>query len=400
MNKHFTNFSFHMQTDIRFGAGVEESVGEMIRLYGGHRVLLVYGGGSVQRTGLYDRVYAALQRASLTIIPFGGAKANPVRSHAQDGIALARHGHVDFVFAVGGGSVIDTAKAIAAGVVNGGDFWCFCTGEKQAQAALPIGVVHTIAAAGSETSADCVIVDDIDTDYKCYFDSPTIRPTFALMNPALTYTVPPLQKAAGAADVLAHTFDRYFTDADSFLGDQYAEGTMRTVIKYGPIAVHHPNDYESHAELMLAGSFSHNDVTGIGRNGLRGNTHALEERALSGLYDTPHGAGLALIMPSYLQYLAESGNDLQSGRAAQFAVNVMGIPNDFKDVRATASLGAQQLRAWTLALGLPQTLRALGIPASDLDRLVSYVPFESDGTQHRFAQLNRSDVRTIFTRIF
>jgi alcohol dehydrogenase YqhD (iron-dependent ADH family) len=397
--KNFANFSYHMYTEILFGKGTETEVARLIRKYGGSRVMLVYGGGSIKRIGLYDRVLKGLGEAGIPFIELGGVQPNPRRSLVEKGLKLAQDGKVDFLLGVGGGSSIDTAKAIALGLANDGEYWKFYNGVP-AEKMAPLGTIHTIAAAGSETSGSSVLVDDIDSGRKQSFMWTPCRPVFAIMNPELTYSVSAYQTGAGAADILAHTVSRYFfrNSPVSHLGDEFAEGLMRTVVRYGPTAVADPEDYEARAELMLAGSFSHNDTTGIGRSGSRGGEHALESQ-LSGHYDTAHGAGLAAIMPAWLQYIADHGAPEQLARVAQFGVKVFGVSPDMADPKATAGEGLRRFRAWVRSIGMPLTLKELGIPKEDLPALIKRCMDINKRLVPGFMELDIQAVTEIFTSI-
>jgi alcohol dehydrogenase YqhD (iron-dependent ADH family) len=261
----------------------------------------------------------------------------------------------------------------------------------------PVGTIHTISAAGSETSASSVLVDDVGgTFFKKSFMWPACRPRFAIMNPELTYTLPAFQTGAGAADILAHTAMRYFTDADSYLGDKYCEATFHTVIKYGPVAVAKPDDYEARAELMLAASFSHNDLTGVGRSSAhRGGEHRLEAQ-LSGHYDTAHGAGLAVVMPAWLQYAADHGGPARLARVARFAVNVFGVEADPADPKAVADEGLNRFRAWIRSLGMPLSLKELGVPKEDLPDVIDRCVADSGDPIRGFIDMDRAAVAAIF----
>jgi alcohol dehydrogenase YqhD (iron-dependent ADH family) len=397
--KNFVNFSYHMYTEIVFGKGTEAETARLIRKYGGSRVMLVYGGGSIRKIGLYDRVVKSLNEAGIPFIELGGVQPNPRRSLVEKGLRLAREGKVDFLLGVGGGSTIDTAKAVALGLANDGEYWKFYNGTP-AEKMAPVGTIHTISAAGSETSGSSVLVDDIDSGRKQSFMWTPCRPVFAIMNPELTYSVSAYQTGAGAADILAHTVSRYFfrDSPVSRLGDEFAEGLMRTVIRYGPAAIANPEDYEARAELMLAGSFSHNDTTGIGRSGSRGGEHALESQ-LSGYYDTAHGAGLAALMPAWLQYIADQGSPEQLARVAQFGVKVFGVSPDMADAKATADQGLRRFRAWIRSIGMPLTLKELGIPGEDLPALIKRCMDINKGLVPGFMELDTQAVTEIFTSI-
>ena len=396
--KTFTDFTFHMQTEIIFGKGTEMSAGALVKKYGGTKVMLVFGSGSIYRTKLYDKVVESLCREAIPFVGLGGVKANPLRSLVEEGLELAQKEKVDFLLAVGGGSVIDTAKAIALGLANNGEYWKFYCGEP-AEKIAPVGTINTISAAGSETSGSSVLVDDVDTKEKRGFMWSVCKPVFAIMNPELTYTVSSYQTGAGAADIFAHTVNRYFCAAASKLGDEFSEGLLRTVVKYGPVAVMEPECYEARAELMLAASFSHNDVTGIGRSGPGGSEHWLEQQ-ISAIYNTAHVAGLAVIMPAWLQYIVDHGAIEQIRRIAGFGVKVFGVDEDFADEKATANDGLDRFRQWLRSIGMPLTLKELGVPKTDLqsiiERCVSSFP---DQIVPGYMPLNREAVTAIFTSV-
>ena len=397
--KNFTNFNLHLYTDILFGKDTEKQAGKMIRKHGGSRVMVVYGGGSVKKSGLLDRVLKAIKDEGLYFIEFGGVHPNPRRSYAEKGMKIAKDEKIDFFIGLGGGSSIDTAKAIAIAMANNGEYWKFYTGvplEKMA----PVGTIHTISAAGSETSRSSVLVDDLDTGRKIGFMWDCARPVFAIMNPELTYTLPAYQTAAGAADIFAHTVNRYFTKdvPVSHLGDEFAEGLLRNVIRYAPIAIAKPDDYEARAELMMSGSFSHNEITWIGRSGMRGSEHALEHQ-LSGHYDTAHGAGLAAIMPAWLQYIVDNGNAEQVARVAQFSVNVFGASADMADLKATANAGLASFRAWIHSIGMPLTLDELGVPKAELNDMIKRTVAACNGKIIGIMDLDEKDIAAILTSL-
>jgi alcohol dehydrogenase YqhD (iron-dependent ADH family) len=397
--KIFAPFNFNLYTDILFGKGTETEAAKMVRKHGGTRVMLVYGGGSIKKSGLYDRVVKSLKDEGLPFVELGGVLPNPRRSLVDKGLKTAQDEKVDFMLGVGGGSAIDTAKGIALGLANGGEYWKFYNGTP-AEKMAPVGTIHTIAAAGSETSRSSVLVDDLETGQKRGFMWDPCRPVFAIMNPELTYTVPAYQTGAGSADIVAHTVSRYFykDNLASSLGDEYAAATMRTVIKYAPIAIAKPADYEARAELMLAGSFSHNDLTGIGRSGPRGGEHGLESQ-LSGHYDTAHGAGLAVMMPAWLQYIADTGTPEQIARIAQFGVQVFGISPEMTDIKATADAGLRAFRAWIKSIGMPLTLKELGVPKSDLPAAIKRCIDVNNGKVPGFVELDEKAVTAIFNSV-
>jgi alcohol dehydrogenase YqhD (iron-dependent ADH family) len=381
----YGNFSFHMDTEIVFGRDTEGEVGRLVKKYGGTKAMLVYGSGSIKRSGLYDRVTKSLDAAGIPFAELCGVRANPARSLAEEGVRIAIAEGVDFLLGVGGGSAIDTAKAIACGVVNGGDMWQFFLG-KPAEKTLPVGTVVTIAAAGSETSRSCVIVDDMDTGLKKSFWA--FRPRFAIMNPELTYTLSPWQTASGCADIFAHTYMRYFSNYPSFLGDRYGESTMQTVVKYAPIAIADPENYEARAEILLASSMSHCDLMMIGRpSQSAGGEHALESQ-FSGHYNTTHGAGLAVVMPALLKYFVLHGTDRQIARVTQFAEKVFGV--------RSPKLGIERFSAWLRDLKLPQTLSELGVPNDDLPEAAARCIRARGSIIDGFLTLNEQAVKEIY----
>jgi alcohol dehydrogenase YqhD (iron-dependent ADH family) len=397
--KNFTNFNLHLYTDILFGKDTEKETGRMIRKHGGKRVMVVYGMGSVRKSGLFDRVVKTLKDEGLYFVEFGGVQPNPRRSLVEKGVALAREEKIDFFLALGGGSAIDTAKAIALAVANNGEYWKFFNGVPAGKMA-PVGTVHTISASGSETSRSTVLVDDIETGHKRGLNLDCCRPVFAIMNPELTYSVSAFQTGAGAADIVAHTVARYFTKdmPSSCLGDEFAEGLVRTVIKYARAAIDNPNDYEARAELMMAATFSHNDLTGIGRNGPRGGEHALEHQ-LSGHYDTAHGAGLAAVMPAWLQYIVNNGTQAQVARVAQFGVKVFGVSPDMADIKAAANAGLEAFRAWVRSIGMPLTLEELGIPKEDIPAMAKRTADTNNGKIIGFMGLDEKAIGDIYTKM-
>ena len=397
--KNFTNYNICFYTDILFGKDTETQAGKMVRKHGGTKALLVYGGGSIKKTGLYDRVIKSLKDEGIPFVELGGVQPNPRRSLVEKGIKLAQDEHTDFYLAVGGGSAIDTAKAIALAMANNGEYWKFYTGT-QAEKMAPVGTIHTIAAAGSETSRSTVIVDDLETGRKLGLNWDPCRPVFAIMNPELTFTVPPYQTGAGSADIIAHTVSRYFFQGSpvSHIGDEFMEGLMRTVVRYAPIAIANPEDYEARAELMMAAFLSHSDLMGIGRSGMRGGEHALESQ-ISGHYDTAHGAGLAAVMPAWLQYIANHGSVAQVARVAQFGVGVFGVKADLSDPKGTPDEGLRCFRRWIRSIGQPLTLKELGIQREDLPAVIRRCVELHKGKVPGFMELDEAAVSEIFTSI-
>jgi alcohol dehydrogenase YqhD (iron-dependent ADH family) len=409
--KNFTNYNFCLYTDVLFGKDTEKEAGKMIRKHGGKRVMIVHGGGSVRKSGLLDRVTGALKEEGLYFVEFGGVQCNPRRSYVEKGIKLAQDEKIDFLLGLGGASSIDTAKAVALALANNGEYWKFYCGtacEKMA----PVGTIHTIASAGSETSRSSVLVDDLETGRKLGFNWDPCRPVFAIMNPELTYTVSPYQTGVGSADIVAHTVSRYFMKSmhASCLGDEFAEGLIRTVVKYAAIAIAKPDDYEARAELMISASFSHNDLIIIGRMGVRGGEHALEHQ-FSGHYDTPHGAGLAAVMPAWLQYIIDNGTPEQVARAARFGVKIFGVNAGafaaaingsdslpaLDDLKAVANAGLAAFRAWIKSIGMPLTFDELGIPKAELPAMVKRTMDANNGKVPGFMDLDENAVTAIYS---
>jgi len=386
------NFEYHMYTDMIFGRGAEKQVARKVLEYDGTKVMLVYGMGSIKRSGLYDTVVNELQAADIPYVELGGVLPNPRLSLVYEGLELVKRSGVDFILALGGGSAIDTAKAIALGMEYYGDLWDFYSGKAVPKRMAPVGVIHTISAAGSETSRSSVLLDDINTHKKKGFFFPVCRPVFALMNPELTYSVSPYQTGAGAADIFAHTVERYFIDEESFLGDHIAEGLFRTVLKYAPVAIREPQNYQARAELMLAGSISHNDMTGLGRGRWEGSCHALEV-PLSSLYDTAHGAGLAAIMPAWMEYICNNISDIS--RFVQFATNVFDV-EEASDPHAVAIEGIRRFRAWLKEIGMPAGLREMGIDEDAIPQLIKTYHRDSEGKIGSFLRLGEEDAARIY----
>ena len=361
------DFSFYAPTRVVFGREAEEKLPQLIQQYGGGRVLVHYGGGSAKRSGLLDKVFGMLTEAGIQYVELGGVVPNPLLSKVREGVDLCRKEHVNFILAVGGGSVIDSAKAIGYGVGYPGDVWDFWDGKAVPQTCLPIGVMLTIPAAGSEMSSSCVITND-EGMLKRGVNSDLCRCKFAIMNPERTYTLPPYQTAAGATDIMMHTMERYFSKyEDALLTDAIAEALLRTVKDAVPEVLKNPEDYRYRAAIMWASSLSHNDLTECGTEKDFA-CHKLEHE-LSGLFGVTHGAGLAAIWGSWARYVM----DKHLNRFVQFAVNVMGVTNDFTDPRATALKGIEAIEHFFQTIGMPTSIPELiGREATDeeIDEMV------------------------------
>ena len=348
------DFTYYAPTRIVFGKESEEKLPQLIQQYGGKKVLVHYGGGSARRSGLLDKVFTMLDDAGIAYVELGGVVPNPVLSLVKEGIDLCQKEKVDFILAVGGGSVIDSSKAIGYGVGYDGDVWDFWDGKAVPQSCLPIGVVLTIPAAGSEMSSSCVITNE-DGMLKRGVNSDLCRCKFAIMNPERTYTLPPFQTAAGATDIMMHTMERYFSKyEDAMLTDAIAEALLRTVMKATKAVLAKSDDYTSRAAIMWAGSLSHNDLTECGTEKDFA-CHKLEHE-LSGLFGVTHGAGLAAIWGSWARYVMNRHMD----RFVKFATEVMGVPKDHMEKPlATAMAGVRNLENFFHEIGMPTNIPEL-----------------------------------------
>ena len=381
------NFNFYSPTEFVFGTNRENECGELVKKYGGTKVLIHYGGGSAVRSGLIDRVKASLDAAGIPHVELGGVKPNPHDSLVYKGIEIVRENGIDFILAVGGGSTIDSSKAIAMGVPYKGDFWDFYEGKASAACALPIGVVQTIAAAGSEGSGDSVVTKE-DGMLKRGASSEHIRPKFAVQNPALLCTLPAYQTACGITDIMAHVFERYFTNTlEVEITDRLCEAVLLTMVKEGPRAIADPTNYQVRANIMWAGTVAHNGVVGCGRS-QDWNSHAIEHE-LSALYDCAHGAGLAVIMPSWMEYVV----DHNVMRFAQMATRVFGCQMNFENPKATALEGIRAFRRFLHSIGMPINFAELGAKEEDIPKMVEKL---NPGNGWGFVPLKAKDVTAIY----
>lgn len=347
------DFIYYVPTEVVFGAEAEEQVGKLVKQFGGTKVLIHYGGQSAMRSGLLDKVCNLLQAEGVAYCKLGGVLPNPRLSKVREGIELCRREKVDFVLAVGGGSVIDSGKAIAWGVPYDGDVWDFYEGRAEAVTCLPVAAVLTIPAAGSEMSNGSVITNENGGLKKSYSHS-MIRCKFAIMNPERTYTLPAYQTACGVTDIMMHTMERYFSHEDDMsVTDAMAEALMRTVKDSAFEVLKDPSNYLHRAQIMWAGSLAHNDLTGCGTVGDWA-THQLEHE-LSGMFDVAHGAGLAALWGSWARYVYKEN----VSRFARFAVNVMGVTNDFTSAERTALLGIEAMEHFYKEIGMPTSIREL-----------------------------------------
>ena len=377
-----TNFDFYAPTYFVFGRDRENEVATYVKKFGGSRVMVIYGGQSAKRSGLIDRVNASLDAAGIYHIELGGVKPNPRSGLVYEGIELARKEGIDFMLAVGGGSVMDTAKCIAMGVPYEGDFLDFFSGSTP-ETALPVGVVLTIAASGSEGSPNAIITNE-KTLEKNAAEADCIRPKFAVMNPELTMSLPAYQTACGVTDILSHVMERYFTNTpDVETTDRMLEGIMLAMLHEGRRVMEDPNNYEARANIMWAGMVGHNDCMGVGRK-QDWNSHHLEH-VLSALYDCAHGAGLAVIMPAWMSYCVEHSDGM---RFAQMATRVFGCSMDFADPKRTAREGVEAFKTFLRSIGMPLTFAEIGANPKDIDKLVEMNNI-GDGVTGGFVGLDR-----------
>lgn len=382
------DFNFYSPTEFVFGKGREKECGKYVKKYGGKKVLIHYGGQSAQKSGLLDRVKSSLEQADIEYKELGGVKPNPRDTLVYEGIKLCRGENIDFILAVGGGSVIDSAKAIAMGVEYGGDFWDFYSG-KQPEKALPVATVLTIAAAGSEGSGDSVITKE-DGMLKRGAGSDLLRPRFSIMNPELTQTLPAYQTACGATDIMAHVFERYFTNTKEVeITDRLCEAVLLTMIKETPRVIADPNNYEARANIMWAGTVAHTNIVGVGRE-QDWNSHGIEHE-LSALYDCAHGAGLAVIMPAWMEFVYKHN----VMRFCQMATRVFGCQMDFENPEATALAGIKAFRTFLHGIGMPINFDELGAKQEDIPVLVEKFGL-GDGRTGGFVHLSSDDVAQIY----
>lgn len=382
------SFVFSNPTKIVFGRGVESQVGSETGNYAS-RVLLHFGGGSAVKSGLLGRVRQSLEASGVEVVELGGVQPNPRVSLVREGIKLCRERDISFILAVGGGSVIDSAKAIAVGVPYSGDVWDFYDYASTPTEAIGVGVVLTIPAAGSESSSSSVISNE-SLELKRGLTSELLRPCFALMNPELTCSLSPWQTACGAADIMAHVMERYFTNTKNVeLTDNLCEAALRTVVSNVPKILADPSDYAARSELMWTGTIAHNDILGTGREGDWG-SHSIEHE-ISALYDVAHGAGLAVVFPAWMKHV--HGHDV--ARFARFAVRVFGVDEDFFNPEATALEGIRRLESFFRMIGLPVRLSELGVPTDKIQLMAEKCTVKGHGTIGNFVKLDAAAVRKI-----
>lgn len=383
------NFIFYPATKYVFGKGVEEKVADQLSEFGMKKPLIVYGKGSVIRSGLLDRIKNSLEKSSIPYAELGGVQPNPVDSKVYEGIEIAKKEGIDSVLAVGGGSSIDTAKAIAAAIPYDGDFWDFYCGKANVTKALPVGVVLTIPAAGSEGSGNSVITK-LDGLHKLGMGSDVLRPKFALMNPELTFTLPPYQTAAGITDMMAHIMERYFSNTPNVeITDRVAEGVLKAIISEAPKVIANPEDYDARANIMWSGTLAHNGVCSGGREE-DWSTHGLEHE-LSAVYDVTHGAGLAVMFPAWMTYALKEN----PGKLAQFARRVFDV-KESDDMKA-AALGIDALKEFLASIGMPTSMKELGIENPDIELLAKKVIENKGEVFGNYIEINQPIAAEIYT---
>ena len=389
------NFNYYSPTRIIFGKDEEKNVGNLLKPHA-TKVLLHYGGESIKKSGLYDKVVTSLNEAGVEFVELGGVKPNPRLSLIHEGIELCKKENVDFILAVGGGSTIDSAKGIAAGRYYDGNVWELCEVRQELKKAIPIATILTIPAAGSEASGGTVITNE-EKQLKQSFGSPLLRPLFSIMNPELFFTLPKNQLANGVADMMSHVFERYFTNTtNTELTDGLCETVIKTAMKNGLIAYNDMTNYEAWAEIGFCGFVAHMDLVGMGRQQDWG-CHNMEHE-LSAIYDVAHGAGLAVLTPAWMQYVYKDN----PGMFVQFAVNVMGVQGSYRDQEAIILEGIKRLREFFNKMGLPSTLSEIGIGEDRLEEMAKKATGIAFGEETPLGGLKKlywQDILTIYQMV-
>ena len=386
------NFKYYTPTKVIFGKATEGQAGELVKEFKGTKVLVHYGKGSVVKSGLLDRVCKSLDDAGIPYVTLGGAVPNPHLSLVYEGIELCRKEGVDFLLAVGGGSAIDSAKAIGYGVKYDGDVWDLYLKKEPPKDALPLGVVLTIAATGSEMSDSSVITNE-DGWIKRGLSSDFGRPKFAIMNPELTYTLPEYQTMSGCTDIIMHTLERFFShEKDTELTDYLAEGVLKTTMQNARILLKDPTNYNARAEVFWAGSLSHNGLTGCGRSGDWA-CHQLEHE-LSGMFDVTHGAGLAAVWGSWARYVYKADVD----RFVKLSVDVLGVPMDYENPENTVLEGIEAMEDFFRSIHMPVSISELGIELTDaqIEELAYKCSFFDKRQIGGVMKLGRHDMEEIY----
>ena len=368
------DFNYENRTRIVFGKGKHRSAGDLIKPHA-DKVLLHYGGESIKKSGLYDEVIRSLQDANIEAVELGGVKPNPRLSLVREGIRICREQKIRFLLAVGGGSVIDSAKAIALGVPYEGDVWDYFLTKKQPEEVLDIAAILTLPATGSESS-DSIVITNEETLTKMGYHSDKSRPLFSIINPELFFTLPKNQIANGVCDMMSHILERYFTTTvKADVTDGLCESTLKAIMKNARILIRDSGDYDAWSEISFAGTIAHNGLLGLGRN-QDWACHKMEHE-LSAIYDIAHGTGLAAVTPAWMRYVYKENINI----FVQFAVNVMGVEPSFRDPEAVIREGIDRLECFFVSLGLPVTLTELGIDGSQFERMAKKATWFNEGKE-------------------
>lgn len=386
------DFNYYSPTYYEFGKNKEELVGKLIKERGYKKVLIHYGRGSIIKNGIFDKVINSLSDEGIDFISLGGVKANPESDLVYEGIKLCRDNDIDFILAIGGGSVIDSSKAIAVGTLYDGDFWDFFdnSNRKQIEKSLPVGVVLTISAAGSEGSPSMVITNSNTKEKRGNIKSDLVRPVFAIMNPILTFSLSNYQTACGIVDIMIHVMERYFSNTSNcIVTDNMCEAILKSMIECGNLIFKNPNDYDARANIMWASTIAHNNICGVGRE-QDWASHKIEHE-LSGKYNVAHGAGLAVISIKWMKYVSK----INPNKFIQFSKNVFGNNNLSNDLDYV-DFGIKKLQEFFVNLGMPSSLDELGYNEKDLEYLIDNIDFTKDGYIGNYVKLYKDDVKKIF----
>lgn len=383
------NFEFTLPTKFYFGKDEDKRVGEICKKHGATKIMIIHYGDFVKATGLFDRIASSITKAGIPWIEMDGVQSNPRVELVRKCITRAKEEGVDFLLAIGGGSVIDTAKATGVGMNYDGDVWDLYEAKGDTDKMTPVGVVLTIPASGSESSDGSVITNQ-ETHSKRGYGREFMRPTFAIMNPELTYTLPPFQTAAGGFDIMAHVMERYFTKTENCdVTDELCEGVLRTMVKNIPIVMKDPKNYAARSEIMWAGSMAHSGLLGVGREEDWG-SHELGH-ALSAFYDINHGATLAIIFPSWMKYVYK----LRPEKFAQFAEKVWGVEKS-EDVEEMALKGIEKTKAFCKELGLPVSFEDAKIPTDEIEKMAEHCTLNDTAPTGAFKKLYKQDCINIY----
>ncbi|HHV26157.1 iron-containing alcohol dehydrogenase [Anaerosalibacter bizertensis] len=385
------NFNYSIPTKIFFGDGQIEVLGNEIKKYGS-KVLLVYGKGSIKKTGIYDEVVNILKSNNIEYWELAGVDPNPRITSVREGIKICREEGIDFILPIGGGSSIDCAKVIAAGYYYEGDPWDFLIKKAKVEKALPLGAILTLSATGSEMDAGAVITN-METNQKLSVGHPSMAPKFSILDPTYTFTVPKSQTAAGVADIMSHIFESYFSRTkEAYLQDRMAEALLKTCIKYGKIAIDEPENYEARSNIMWASSLAINGLLGYGKGkDFRWSVHAIEHE-LSAYYDITHGVGLAILYPNWMRHVLDDENVY---KFVEYGVNIWGIDENKSDY-VIANEAIDKTREYFNSLGLPSTLKEVGIGKENLEKMAKAAVDHNKGTVGSFKPLTYEDVLNIY----